>query len=353
MSPLNSTKRPRRDDDDDSKEPLEGSSSSSSSNTKTPQELQAITWKLCEPAPVNIDGDGSITATGNTVYVNPALSSTLYVFNAVKGEWVGSIECDRKSFGLAVINGDLTLVGGYLEGSGLKTLTSLKSGAKWSQVYPPMNTCEGRVTVCGNGEHLLVANRQGRFSVSMEVMDVKTKKWKDVKNTPNVGGILSMTLLGDRVCVLGKLKDDTSFTSYCRVSTCSLSALLESPQFSVVEPLVWHKVCPISDLYYPFVANLGGNVVAIGGKKNITEYAKYNRPSKKVCSCLPVLHVYNVDSKDWNFVSHLPTRTGYPNVDFLVAPLQGDRLIVCGGNYYEQSCDGLSMTDIVYMGFFK
>ena len=296
MSPLNSTKRPRRDDDDDSKEPLEGSSSSSSSNTKTPQELKAITaWKLCEPAPVNIDGDGSITATGNTVYVNPALSSTLYVFNAVKGEWVSSIECDRKSFGLAVINGDLTLVGGgSLEGSDLKTLTSLRSGTKWSQVYPPMNTCKGRVTVCGNGEHLLVANRQGEFSVSMEVMDVMTKKWKDVKNTPNVGRIVSMTLLGDRVCVLGQERDTSydKFTSYCRVSTCSLSALLESPQSSVVQALVWHKVRPISDLYYPFLVNLGGNLVAIGGKKNIRAYAEYNHPRREERSCLPVLHVY-------------------------------------------------------------
>ena len=182
MSPLNSPKRPRRDDDDDddndsddskeAEEPLEGSSSNA---TKTPQELTAITWKLCEPAPVKINGSyGSTAVNGDTVYVNSSGSSTLYEFNAVKGEWVSSIECDRKSFGLAVINGDLTLVGGKsLDGSNLKTLTSLvksgRSGMKWTQKYPPMampNTCEGRVPVCGNGEYLVVAN--GNLAVSRQ-----------------------------------------------------------------------------------------------------------------------------------------------------------------------------------------
>ena len=98
-----SGKRPKGSDGDESEnseEPLEG--------TKRPEELKAITWKLYEPAPVKINGEGGIAVQGNTVYVSAHDSNTLYEFNADKGEWVFSIECDRKSFGLAVIRMEMS-----------------------------------------------------------------------------------------------------------------------------------------------------------------------------------------------------------------------------------------------------
>ena len=142
VTPLvESGKRPRRDDDDDSdssEESLEGSKA-----TKRPEELKAITWKQCEPVPVTNNSGGRIAADGNTVYVTQRCSNILYVFNAAKGKWVCSIQCHRKSFGLAVISGDLTLVGGesLIGNSNLKTLTSFvkRSGTNWIQKYPPMD----------------------------------------------------------------------------------------------------------------------------------------------------------------------------------------------------------------------
>ena len=137
VTPLvESRKRSRRDDESDSEsseEPLKGSQA-----TKRPEELKAITWKLCEPSPVTVaDRDSRIAVDGNTVYIASGYSNTLYVFNADKGK------CHRKSFGLAVINGDLTIVGGesLIGNSNLKTLTSFvkRSGTNWIQKYPPMD----------------------------------------------------------------------------------------------------------------------------------------------------------------------------------------------------------------------
>ena len=155
-----SGKRSRYDDEDDSdssQEPLEGNSS-----TKSLEELKAITWKSCEPAPVVVDGDGSIAVNGSTVYIMCSWnSSTLYEFNSDKRVWVSSIKCDCKSFGLAVINGDLTLVGGRSlddSSSSLKTLTSLvksRSSVKWIQKYPPMHESKADPCCCSD-EHLLV-----------------------------------------------------------------------------------------------------------------------------------------------------------------------------------------------------
>ena len=77
-----SGKRSRYDneeDSDSSQDPLEGSS-----NIKSLEELKALTWKLCESAPVALDGDGHIAVNGSTVYMSLGYSNTLYEFNSDK-----------------------------------------------------------------------------------------------------------------------------------------------------------------------------------------------------------------------------------------------------------------------------
>ena len=342
-----SGKRPRRgdgDESDSSEESLEG--------TKRPEELKAITWKLCEPAPVKINGEGGIAVQGNTVYVSAHDSNTLYEFNADKGEWVCSIECDRKSFGLAVINGDVTLVGGKSLTSTLKTLTSLvknRSGEKWIQKYPSMSECRANVC-CYNDDHLLIVGLES----NMEVMDIKRKKWKSVKFPNDYGEISAMTILGDRVYVLSH--HFYYINRYSIVSTCSLSALFEFVQHStrIAEPLVWHKLHPMTDLYRPFLVNVSGNLVAIGGRKILNEYSDENGRDRKQYSVSPALYVYSDESnKGWKFAAYLPKEIGYPNMNFLVAPLQSDRLIVCGGDQYDDDSFFHSVTDIVHIGLLR
>ena len=343
-----SGKRPRRgdgDESDSSEESLEG--------TKRPDELKAITWKLYEPAPVKINGEGGIAVQDNTVYVSPRDCNTLYEFNADKGEWVFSIECDRKSFGLAVINGDVTLVGGKSLTSTLKTLTSLvknRSGEKWIQKYPPMSECRENVR-CYNDDHLLIVSSGS----NIEVMDIKRRKWKSVKFPNDYGQVSAMTILGDRVYVLSHYF--YSINHYSIVSTCSLSALLESVQHSIkTEPLVWHKLHPMTDLYRPFLVNVSGNLVVIGGRKILNEYLDENGCDRKQYSVSPALYVYSdcFGNKGWKFVAYLPEEIGYPDMNFLVAALQGDRLIVCGGDQYEDGNIFYShATYIVHMGLLK
>ena len=356
-----SGKHSRYDDEDDSdssQETLEGSSS-----TKSLEELKAITWKLCESAPVTVDGDGSIAVSGSTVYMSSRYSNTLYEFNSDKRVWVSSIKCDRKSFGLAVINGDLALVGGRsLNDSILGTLTSFvknRSGIKWIQKFPPM--CESRENpCCCSDEHLLVVGSS--YANTIEIMDINKLKWKSVNFPNNYGVISSMTILGDSVYVLNHRH---SFNSYCVISTCSLSAVLLEPQSSSInQPLIWHKVHPICDLHRPCLANFCGNLVAIGGKTTVNTYSDCDGRDCKQYSVSPELYVYSdkvnrLGSEGWNFVADLPTKGGYPNSDFLVATIQGRQLIVCGGNHTEVEHSTFTnadndvsffTTDIVHMG---
>lgn len=358
-----SGKRSRYDDEDDSdssQEPLEGNSS-----TKSLEELKAITWKSCEPAPVVVDGGESIAVNGSTVYMLSRHSNILYEFNSDKRVWVSSIKCDRKLFGLAVINGDLTLVGGRSlddSSSSLKTLTSLvksRSSVKWIQKYPPMRESKAGPCCCSD-EHLLLVGQS--YVDTLEIMDTNKRKWINVNFPNNYGVMSSMTIVGDRVYVLTR---QHSFNSYCTIRTCFLSALLLEPQsLSINQPLIWHKVHPICDFYRPCLANFSGNLVAVGGKVTTNTYSDLDGRDCTQYSISPKLYVYSdkvnsLGSEGWNFVADLPMKRGYPNADFLVATIQGHRLIVCGGNHTEverdlctNADDSVSSfaTDIVHMG---
>ena len=110
----------------------------------------------------------------------------------------------------------------------------------------------------------------------------------------------------------------------------------------------------MTDLYRPFLVNVSGNLVAIGGRKILNEYSDDNGRDRKQYSVSPALYVYSDEgSKGWKFVANLPSEIGYPDMNFLVAALQGDRLIVCGGNQYEYDNIFYSLTDIVHMGLLK
>ena len=354
-----SGKRSRHDDEEDSdssQESLEGSS-----NTKSLEELKGITWKLCESTPVTIDGDGCIAVNGSTVYMSSRYSNTLYEFNSDKRAWVSSIKCDRKSFGLAVINGELTLVGGKsLDDSVLGTLTSLvknRAGMKWIQKYPPMYTSRENPCCCSDGCLLVVGSR---YMNTLEIMDTKKLKWKTVNFPNNYGTISSITIVGDWVYVLNR---NYLLNNYCAISTCSLSTLLLEPQSSSVsQPLIWHKVHPLCDLYCPCLTNFNGNLVAVGGKVTMNTYSDVDGRNCEQYSVLPKLYAYSdkLDSEGWNFVANLPIKGGYPNSDFLVATIQGHQLIVCGGDHTEvernlstntDNAVSSHATDIVHMGF--
>ena len=360
-----SGKRSRHDDEEDSdssQDSLEGSS-----NIKSLEELKAITWKLCESAPVTVDGDGCIAVNGSTVYMSSGYSNTLYEFNSDKRVWVSSIKCDRKTFGLAVINGDLTLVGGKsLDDSVLGTLTSLvknRAGMKWIQKYPPMHTSRQNLCCCSD-ERLLVVG--SKYMNTIEIMDTKKLMWKTVNFPNNYGTISSITIVGDWVYVLND--SNLSLDNYCAISTCSLSDLLLEPQSSSLnQPLIWHKVRPLCDLYRPYLANFNGNLVAVGGEVTVNTYSDINGRDCEQHSVLPKLYAYSdkvssLGSEGWNFVANLPIKRGYPNAKFLVATIQGHRLIVCGGNHIRiergsvtDADDDVSFlaTEIVHVGLFN
>ena len=115
------------------------------------------------------------------------------------------------SFGLAVIDGLLTSVGGRGPTNTLLSLTGEGERKQWSQIFPPMPTPR-RDAACVTTEQALVVaggyGAGGNFLDTVEVMDTDTKVWTKVASLPEKCNSLTATVLGDRLYLAG------GFTGY-------------------------------------------------------------------------------------------------------------------------------------------
>ena len=93
---------------------------------------------------------GAAVALGNIAYCSTGYD--VYSFE-LPDKWTKLQQCPHKSFGLAVINEQLTAIGGVNESRNITNiLLSFKggqSGSEWEQIFPPMPTarvCPASVT---------------------------------------------------------------------------------------------------------------------------------------------------------------------------------------------------------------
>lgn len=328
--------------------------------TKVPDELN-LEWKICQPAPEPMD-EGSIAVKDKYVYVNPAHSDFVYEYDSIEDRWRNKIQCSRTSFALVIVDGLLTLVGGQIsdsnssagtesssENESLDVITnsiiSFYNGHKtmWREYFKPMKKKRRNAVACCTTKHLVVAGgysdppkqrwycRDIPTCLEVEVMEIGTKQWNTAQNLPKCHGALSSGIIfGDNLYVCFTTNQ---VESYSVVLTCTLSALLQScnPNPSnIIQPLLWQKLKPLSELHKPFVAHLCGVLVVAGGKKEIEIDHDYfdNRIERYGFS--PAVYAYDC-VKGWKLISHLPADIGFPKVGFLVATLPRDKLVVCGG----------------------
>ena len=86
-----------------------------------------LSWKQCSPMPETIAA-GTAAVIGNKVYVSHTLfRSKIFEYEILANVWSNEIECPRQYFSLAVLNEQLTLVGGgaTLPSAGSNILLSL------------------------------------------------------------------------------------------------------------------------------------------------------------------------------------------------------------------------------------
>ena len=281
------------------------------------KDISKMRWREGKNAPV-VMSRGAAVVHGNTAYFSPG-GSRVYSYQNILGkeQWSQLPDNPKYWFGLAVIDGLLTSVGGYGPTNTLLSLTGEGERKQWSQIFPPMPTPRENPACVTTEQALVVAGgiRAGGALDTVEVMNTDIKVWTQVASSPEKCSLLTATVLGDRLYLAGV------FPSSKSVFTCSLPHLLPPDtlgsrlQRQTLSPSqnVWKKVSSLPVTWSTLVS-FGGHLLAVGGDTD------GDKPTSTV-------YRYDSHADSWTVASQMKKKRYY----CLAAALGEDSLVVVGG----------------------
>lgn len=209
---------------------------------------------------------GSATSDGKFAYFTPGFTS-VYQYELRKDKWTTLPNCKFQDFGLIVISGKLTTVGGKDDYNSTNKLLTLKQ-RKWVEEYPPMKTARtSPATVnTSDGEYIIVIGGHivGGWTATVELFRVEKRTWYRMTDLPLPQDLPlpSATIeSGEQLNVIG-----TGDKGYC----CSLIALTSNDQpITLPFPLSWKPLPPLP-VKSSTAATLCGQLVIIGGWRGLS-----------------------------------------------------------------------------------
>ena len=207
---------------------------------------------------------GSAATDGRFVYITSLFTNSLHQYEYSTDNWTELPSCPYGNSGLAIIDSELTTVGGE-DGADHPTnrLFTLRQG-KWVEVYPRMKAArsEPAVVSTSGGDYLIVIGgwgSDGFLTAAVELFHVKRKRWYKLTDLPQPLLNPSATIFGDQLYVIGS--DGSSYS-------CSLQSLPSSDR-PITSPLTlsWKPLPPLP-VAASTAATLCGQLVLIGGKQD-------------------------------------------------------------------------------------
>ena len=203
---------------------------------------------------------GSAATDGRFVYITPYGSYSPYQYECSTEKWMELSSCPYMNSGLAIIDSELTTVGGGVRAGRTNGLFTLRQG-KLVLVYPPMNTAHSRLAVVStsDGDYLIAIGGLGSYSgwtATVELFQVKSRRWYTLTDLPQPLLHPSATICGDQLHVIGI--DDSGYS-------CSLQSLPSNDK-PITSPLTlsWEPLPPLP-VEDSTAATLCGQLVLIGG----------------------------------------------------------------------------------------
>ena len=215
---------------------------------------------------------GSAATDGRFVYITPLVSNSLYQYECSTEKWMQLPSCPYPNSGLAIIDSELTTVGGGV-GAGHCTnkLFTLRHGKwlrqwKWVEVYPPMNTARSSPAVVStsDGDYRIAIGgyvSDGDRTATVELFQVKSRRWYKLTDLPQPLIRPSATICGDQLHVIGHDRNGYS---------CSLQSLPSNDR-PITSPLTlsWKPLPPLP-VKNSTAATLCGQLVLIGGVQGLS-----------------------------------------------------------------------------------
>ena len=293
------------------------------------KDISMMIWRKGKNAPEKMTR-GAAVVHGNTAYFRPGDSKKVYSYQYIQEQWPQIPDNPNMAFGLAVIDGLLTSVGGYNRDytNTLLTLTGEGMRKQWSEIFPSMPTRRETSACITIEQSLVVAGgfRDSSYLDIVEVMNINTKQWTTVSPLPQKQSALSATVCGDTLYLAGGWNNSSISKS---VFTCSLTDLLTSPNSlgsKIRRTLVlsqsqnvWKEISSLP-VKGSTLASLNGQLLAIGGE----DYSES-----------PTTNVYRYDShtNSWNVISQMQNKRSL----CLAVTLPEALLLVVGGYNFKNN----------------
>ena len=282
-------------------------------NSKEQRANIKLTWREGEKAPYGMRNSYCAAVDGSTLYVRRAMSRQMYTYTISTSSWSQLPDSPTTFCPSVVINNNLTLVGGFHNGtttSQLFSLTENDSGRRWTEEFPPMPTKRWGSTALCIGTALIVAggkNQDWFILQTVEVLDTETLQWSTATDLPKPLSHASAAVCGDQVYILGK----------ANMYTCSVLTLIHSCKSFLASirnrgTTVWKKVAvpPVTETT---CVSIHGRLLAVGGDS--------------IYKSTTAIHMYNPTTDSWEVISHMMT----PRYYCIAAVLSNNRLMVVGG----------------------
>ena len=246
---------------------------------------------------------GFVATDGRFVYITQVGSTSLYRYECSTEEWTELPSCPYENSGLAIIDSELTTVGGWDGAGRANKLFTLQQG-KWVEVYPPTNTARSRPAVVStsDGDYLIAIGGHGSddWTATVELFQVKSKRWYKLTDLPQPLRDPSATICGDQLHVIGV--DDNGYS-------CSLQSLPSRP---ITSPLTlsWKPLPPLP-VEDSTAATLCGQLVLIGGEQDLS----------------PVNSIHQLVEGQWVKIGSMTSGRW----SCLAVSLPPDRILIVGG----------------------
>ena len=198
---------------------------------------------------------------GRFAYFIPSSSNLLYQYEYYTEKWSDLPPCPYHYSGLAIIDSELTTVGGRDGRSPLTNKLFTLRQRKWVEKYPPMNTARSdpAVVSTSDDDYLIVIGGyvgDGRWTATVELFQVKNRRWHKLTDLPQPLPYRSATISGDQLNVIGS--DGNGYS-------CSLQALPSSDRPITSSLTLSWKTLPHLPVTESTAATLCGQLVIMGG----------------------------------------------------------------------------------------
>ena len=255
---------------------------------------------------------GSATTDHQFAYFTSYSSNSVYRYEWNTEQWNKLPLCPYYNCALVIIDGTLTTVGGYRYGYTNKLFTLRQR--QWVEEYPPMNTARSSPAVVSTsgGDYIIVIGGcgDGSWTGTVELFQVKTRRWYKLTNIPQPLIHPSATICGNQLHVIGS--DANGYS-------CSIPSSDEPITSQSIPHLISWTSLPRLPVTLPTAATLYGQLVIIGGRQGWP----------------PVNSIHQLVDGQWVKIGSMSSY----RYDCLVVSPSPDRMMIVGGYEAQDSVE--------------